>query len=69
MINKPRTEKALALVATATLIGTVNGIPFYESPTMGEDAPLLFINEEGKVKRSDFWELPTLDIMTGELNA
>jgi hypothetical protein len=68
-MNKPVTTKARTLAATATLIGTVNGIPFYESPTMGDESPLLMINEEGKVKRTSFWELPTLDIMTGELNA
>lgn len=60
-MNKPTTEKAKRLVEQATLIGTVCGVPFYESPTHGDESPLIYINKEGKAKLSDFWELPSYD--------
>ena len=58
MTNKPITEKAKRLVKIANHVGTVDGVPFYESPTMGEESPLLYINFEGKAKKSFDWELP-----------
>ena len=60
-MNKPTTEKAIRLVAEATLIGTVCGVPFYESPKYGDEIPLLYINKAGQSKMSDFWELPSFD--------
>lgn len=64
-MNKPQTVKAKRLVDTATLIGVVAGVPFYEHPTLGDESPLLYIDLDGKAKRSDFWELPALeDIIT-----
>ena len=58
MRNKPVTEKAKRLVKTATYIGAVDDVPFYECPILGDESPLLYINFEGKAKRSTDWELP-----------
>jgi hypothetical protein len=60
-MNKPTTDKAKRLASEATLIGVVCGVPFYESPTHGDESPLIYINKEGKAKLSDFWELPSYD--------
>lgn len=60
-MRKPTTDKAKRLVKEGTLIGVVAGVPFYESPTMGDESPLLFIDKEGRAKISDFWELPYLE--------
>ena len=60
-MNMPVTDKAKRLAIEATLIGTVCGVPFYESPTYGDEAPLLYINKAGQAKMSDFWELPSYD--------
>ena len=57
-MNTPRTEKAIKLTETATHIGTVCGVPFYEHPTLGDESPLLYITADGRAKLSDFWELP-----------
>jgi hypothetical protein len=57
-MNTPRTEKAIKLAQTATHIGTVCGVPFYEHPTLGDECPLLYITAAGAVGVSDFWELP-----------
>lgn len=55
-------EKAQNFLSMNPLhVCTVAGIKFYESPTMGEDSPLLYINKYGKIKRSDFWEAPTFE--------
>lgn len=58
MTNQPKTEKAKALVAKATRVGVVCGVPFYEHPTLGDECPLLYITADGRVKVSDHWELP-----------
>ena len=58
MTNKPVTEKAKLLVKIATRVGTVDGVTFYENPAMGDESPLLYINFEGKVKKTHDWELP-----------
>jgi hypothetical protein len=60
-MNEPTTDKAKKLAREATLIGVVSGVPFYENPAFGDEAPLLYINKEGKAKLSDFWELPSYD--------
>lgn len=59
-MNKPVTEKAKRLVNTATRVGIVAGVPFYESPTHGDEMPLIYITKAGKAKVSDYWELPDL---------
>ena len=41
-----------------TLIATVNGCDLYEHPTLGDEAPLFAITKDGRVKRTDYWELP-----------
>lgn len=60
-MNTPKTEKALKLAAMGTLIGSVCGVPFYEHPVHGDESPLLYITKDGRVKLSDFWELPTVE--------
>ena len=60
-MNQPKTPKAQRVAREGTLIGIVCGVPFYEHPTLGEDAPLFYLTKDGRVKVSDFYELPTLD--------
>lgn len=60
-MNTPKTDKAKHIAKTATFIGNVSGVPFYEHPTLGDESPLLYITKDGRVKVSDFWELPTYD--------
>jgi hypothetical protein len=44
-------------------IGTIRGYRFYEHPTLGDESPLIVITPGGKLRKSDFWELPDgLDI-------
>ena len=52
-------DKARAFLAKKpTLIGRVAGHAFYEHPTYGDESPLIMITPDGKVKKSDHWELP-----------
>lgn len=56
---KTLTEAATKFMAKNPIkICTVMGVEFYESPSMGEDAPLRYINSEGKIKCSGFYETP-----------
>lgn len=59
-MNKPTTERAIAFIAKgAAYLGTVKGYDFYESPTYGDESPLLVITPEGLVMRTDEWEVPS----------
>lgn len=49
------------LASKPTLIGSRLGHRFYEHPTRGDEAPLLVITRDGSLKRSPFWEIPSLD--------
>lgn len=60
-MNRPTTDKAKRVAKEATLIGSVCGVPFYEHPVHGDESPLLYITKDGRVKLSDFWEMPTVD--------
>ena len=60
-MNKPKTPNAKLVATTATLVGSVAGCPFYEHPTQGDESPLLYITKDGRVKLSDFWDLPSYD--------
>lgn len=54
------TPNALNFLAKEpTLIGVVQGHAFYEHPTRGDESPLIAITHNGKLKRTDFWDLPT----------
>lgn len=67
-MNKPTTEKAINFLAkNPTLIGRVNGVDLYESPTLGDESPLIAITADGRVKRTNHWELP-LASEAGDLN-
>ncbi len=50
--------KAQRLVDSAEVIGTVEGVTYYEAPNGGDEVPLMIINAEGKARYSDHWELP-----------
>jgi hypothetical protein len=52
--------KAQNLKNNATIIGKVAGVTYYESPSMGDESPLLII-WNGKAKKTYFWELPSLE--------
>lgn len=55
-------DKARTFLAKKpTLIGCVAGHRFYEHPTYGDESPLIMITPDGKVKRSDHWELPAIE--------
>ena len=59
MTNQAKTEKAIEFMTKSpTLIATVNGCDLYEHPTLGDEAPLFAITKDGRVKRTDYWELP-----------
>lgn len=49
------------LAKKPTLIGVVLGVRFYEHPTLGDEAPLVAICEDGKKRRTDFWDVPDFD--------
>lgn len=60
-MNKPKTERVKRIAENATFIGNVGGVPFYKHPTLGGDCPLLYITKDGRIKVSDFYELPSFD--------
>ena len=39
-----------------TLVGTVNGVRFYEHPVYGDEAPLVMVTET-RCGLTDFWEM------------
>lgn len=45
---------------TATLIGMVAGVKYYENPIRGDEAPLM-IKVGGKLVGTEFWELSDVD--------
>lgn len=50
-------EKAQAFMnQNPTVVGMVGPVTYYEHPTLGDEAPLYFI-EDGKLRRSEFWDL------------
>ena len=59
-------DKAKAFLAkNPERIGAIAGHTFYEHPIYGDESPLMVITPEGKIKRSEFWELPTLEELIG----
>lgn len=59
MRNKPTTDNAIKFLAkNPTFLGRVNGVDLYESPTMGDESPLIAITSDGRVKRTEHWEVP-----------
>ncbi len=62
MANKPSTSKAEAFLAKSPiLLGRVHGVDLYESPVHGDEAPLIAITADGRVKHTGHWELPSND--------
>lgn len=59
-MNKPTTEKAIAFLAkNPTLLGTVHGVDLYEHPELGDESPLVAITADGRLKKTDHWEVPS----------
>jgi len=59
-INQASTEKAKAFLAkNPTFLGRVHGVDLYESPTRGDESPLIAITADGRVKKTDHWEVPS----------
>ena len=55
------------LAKNPTLLGRVMDWNFYEDPIRGDEAPLIAITPEGTVRRTDFWEVPSIDEMIDSL--
>ena len=54
-------DKAKSFLAKGpTLIGTLAGVRYYEHPTRGDEAPLIAIGHDGRVRKTGFWEMPSL---------
>jgi hypothetical protein len=45
---------------TATLIGIVAGVAYYENPVLGDEAPLM-IKVGGELIETEYWELSDAD--------
>tara|TARA_R110000744_G_scaffold308468_1_gene416537 strand:- start:1417 stop:1626 length:210 start_codon:yes stop_codon:yes gene_type:complete len=45
---------------TATLIGIVAGVKYYENPILGDEAPLM-IKIDGRLRGTEYWELSDID--------
>lgn len=59
-VNKPTTDNAKKFLAKdPTLLGRVHGVDLYEHPTLGDESPLMAITADGRVKRTDHWEVPS----------
>lgn len=59
---KTLSDKAKSfLKRNPTKIGTVGGVDFYEHPVNGDESPMYAITNKGKLKITDFWELPNFD--------
>ena len=48
------------LAKEPTRIGSVAGHVFYECPVQGDEGPLKVLMPDGRIMRSGYWELPTL---------
>ena len=54
-------DKAKAFLAKKPVVLGVSGdTTFYECPTLGEESPMLFIDQEGKLRRSEFWDMDSV---------
>ena len=49
-----------------TLISSCAGFKFYECPTYGDEVPLKVITPDGNLKRTPFWESPSLEDVCDE---
>lgn len=59
--NQATTEKAKAFLAkNPTFLGRVHGVDLYEHPTYGDEHPVMAITADGRVKKTDHWEVPSL---------
>jgi hypothetical protein len=61
-------DKAKAFMTKhPALIGVVLGFRFYEHPSKGDESPLVMITPEGKVKLSDYWDVPTTEDLASDI--
>lgn len=62
MRNQASSVKAISFMSkNPTFIGRVRGVDLYESPTHGDEAPLMALTADGRIKRTDHWELPSFE--------
>ena len=60
MRNKPTTDNAKKFMSkNPTFLGRVHGVDLYESPTMGDEVTLRAITADGRLKKTDHWEVPS----------
>ena len=58
-MNKPTTQKAIAFIAmNPTLICRVHGVDLYEDPRFGDEATLMAITADGRLKETEYWDQP-----------
>lgn len=59
MRNKPTTEKAKKFLSKEpTFLGRVHGCDLYEHPEYGDESRLMAITPDGRVKKTEHWEVP-----------
>jgi hypothetical protein len=61
-MNKPTTAKAQAFIAmNPALICRLHCVDLYEDPRLGDEATLMAITADGRLKVTEFWECPDFD--------
>lgn len=51
-------EKAQAFLAkNPAKLGTIANVTFYEHPDLGDEVPMFFIDEQGRLRRSVHWDM------------
>ena len=64
-MNKPTTPAAIAFIAKGpALLGRVHGVDLYEHPTQGDEAPIYAVTANGRLIRTDHWEVPCAEEAT-----
>ena len=61
LLNNLSEKAAKFLTKNPTLLGQVAGVYFFEDPTHGDEAPLIALCPDGKVRRTTFYDLPDCD--------
>lgn len=60
-MNKAKTEAAIKFLEKGpTFIGRVLDTDYYEHPEYGDESPLVEVTKDGRVRHSEFWELPAI---------
>ncbi len=62
------TKAAAFLAMNPTHLGTIANRKYYESPTHGDESPMFYI-EDGKLRKSEFWDMESAqDAMWNNFN-